>query len=728
MALLVVAPAQVEAVGLGEIRIQSTLGRPLQAVVPLRVGTGESLPANCVKAGASRGELSKPGNVRVNSPAATEPGTYDLRISTPSSLHEPMYELSLVINCPGTPVLVRHYVLMLDLPGTLANVPAVEAAKPPINVDQPRQVSGTVGQNTQSVSTMDNSPDVRSYTAAAPARPDASRSLDKSAAPIQAGTLYRVRQGDSLSTIAARIDGRLPDTTWAVAGQLFATNPDAFIRDNPDLIKLGSLIQIPQQAELASTPRVSSASLTQQAAPAEPAADPVPLPSVQAPEATAPRVETARNDASLARTPQAELVLESALVPVAITSDNYQEITTAKPVSDTAPKTAAAPVDIATPEPEEFAEPVVSSPFADEDPANIPVNAVERQAMEQVAAESVAVPPANDKFSSWLAIGIGLLFGLAVSALLLRRRIVTAVLSLFPRRDDANAFATKMTRSPSTGKASPKGARRDTGADEFDTLAADAAFDTNSGEADDAPPPLKIGDPLEKTYIVESFEHEPTQEIAESPLETTDTSLQEKLDTSPDPVALSPGEKSDDEMLAEIFEEIPADASVNAGTGIFEPTAQLPKTPEEEIFDPSGGLPQHLGSDIVDPTTDLLIDPTAEIDPTLMQAFTEELEQVDPELFGGSAQIDGAAATTEAEQITSHAAEETSLDALPKSSEEDDILSETLYDALTLLEHDYEDEFTASQILERSAIKKALATLDGEKEDDDETANRKLTG
>ena len=727
MALLVVAPAQVEAVGLGEIRVQSTLGRPLQAVVPMRIGTGESLPANCVKPGAGRGELTKPGNVRVKSPAATEPGTYNLRISTPNSLHEPMYELSLVINCPGTPVLVRHYVLMLDLPGTLASVPAVEtAAASPTNVSRPpAQLPGTVVQNAQPVSTTDDSSDVQSYAAPTPARPDPSRSLERSVAPIQAGTLYRIRQGDTLSTVAARIDGRLPDTTWAVAEQLFAANPDAFIRNNPDLIKLGSLIRIPEAAELASILPLASTSLTQQRIPAKP--EPAPAPSVEMPTVIEQRNEAVRADASPAINPQAELVLESNLVPVEITSENYQEIATAESVSDTVSNTDAAPVESATPEVEEFVEPVVSSPFADEDPANIPVNTVEQQTMEQVSAESVA-EPASDKISPWFAIGVGLLLGLAVSALLLRRRIVSAILSLFPRRDDANAFATKMAKSPSSGKASPTRAKPDTGTNEFDTLAADAAFDTSAGEADGAPPPLKIGDPLEKTYIVESFEHEPTQEVDESPFKTTDTSLQEKLDTSPDPVALPPGEKSDDEMLAEIFEEIPGDESFDGGTGMFEPTAQLPKTPEEEIFDPSGGLPQHLGSDIIDPTTDIPIDPTADVDSTLMQAFTEELDQIDPELFGGSAQIDGAAEMTESEQITNHAAEETSLDALPKSSEEDDILSETLYDALTLLEHDYEDEFTASQILERSAIKKSLATLDGEKENDDEADDRKLTG
>jgi hypothetical protein len=57
-------------------------------------------------------------------------------------------------------------------------------------------------------------------------------------------------------------------------------------------------------------------------------------------------------------------------------------------------------------------------------------------------------------------------------------------------------------------------------------------------------------------------------------------------------------------------------------------------------------------------------------------------------------------------------------------------MSKTLYDALTLLERDYEDEFTASQILERSAIKKSLETMDGETEDEDmtKTLERKLLG
>ena len=59
---------------------------------------------------------------------------------------------------------------------------------------------------------------------------------------------YRVREGDTLSTIAARVDGRPANSTWQLATQIFAANPNAFIRANPDLIKLGWEIKIPDAA------------------------------------------------------------------------------------------------------------------------------------------------------------------------------------------------------------------------------------------------------------------------------------------------------------------------------------------------------------------------------------------------------------------------------------------------------------------------------------------------
>lgn len=724
VALLVAAPAQVDAVGLGEITVESTLGRPLQAVVPLRVGTGETLPADCVKPGTSRGDLTKPGNLRVKSPAVASPGTYNLRISSAQSLHEPMYELSLVINCPGTPLLVRHYVLMLDLPGTLASTPAAQAARPPSNVLQTVPMPAATVQNERPIPTTADSNGGRSFNAGAAPSPDRSRSLQNTHAPIQAGTTYRISQGDTLSTIAARIDGRLPDTTWAVAEQIFASNPNAFIRNNPDLIKLGSLIQIPGVAELASSSSASAASLTQQATPAQPAPEPVP----QVPAAAVQSVDTMRSESSAAMNTPAELVLESDLAAVEMSGDVYQEVNTVNPVSDTETSLAVEPdSDASVPVETEDAVPnAVSSPFADEESANSNVN--DNAAPISSQSEDAGVGETGESgISPWLAIGAGLLIGLAVSLFFLRERLLAFVLSFFSRRDDAQAFSTKMAKVPRAPRPTPSSADDNAAVDAFDTLAADAAFDTAAVEDGDAQP-LKIGDPMEKTYIVETADHEPTQEVGESPLERTDTSLQEKLDVPLDPIAVSTTEKSDDEMLAEIFEDASEDALGVMGTGMLEPTAQLPNSPEDEIFDPSGDFPGNLTEDIIDPTTDMPLNPTADVGPTLMQAFTEDLDKIEPDFLDSTAQIDGASVTVESEHITNNAAEETSLDALPNSSEEDDMLSETLYDALTLLDNDYEDEFTASQILERTAIKKSLADLDEENDDDDDTSNQKLTG
>ena len=51
---------------------------------------------------------------------------------------------------------------------------------------------------------------------------------------------------------------------------------------------------------------------------------------------------------------------------------------------------------------------------------------------------------------------------------------------------------------------------------------------------------------------------------------------------------------------------------------------------------------------------------------------------------------------------------EIDLEELILATQGDDKLAETLQEALTLLERDYEDEFTASQILEQAAIDKVL--------------------
>ena len=55
---------------------------------------------------------------------------------------------------------------------------------------------------------------------------------------ITTGTRYRIVAGDSLSSIAARVRDR-SGFLWAMADAIQAANPEAFIRNDPNLIKLG---------------------------------------------------------------------------------------------------------------------------------------------------------------------------------------------------------------------------------------------------------------------------------------------------------------------------------------------------------------------------------------------------------------------------------------------------------------------------------------------------------
>ena len=55
---------------------------------------------------------------------------------------------------------------------------------------------------------------------------------------------YLVQSGDSLSQIASRIENRTV-ALWPAVAEIFAANPDAFLDNDPDLLKAGSWLVIP---------------------------------------------------------------------------------------------------------------------------------------------------------------------------------------------------------------------------------------------------------------------------------------------------------------------------------------------------------------------------------------------------------------------------------------------------------------------------------------------------
>lgn len=317
MIATVLAPAH--ALNLGEIKVHSALGEQLNATVPVQIAQGEYLGTSCVSApGPADTDLGALRNVRVSAPETAMAGVHEIRLTTVRRLFEPMYELQLQVKCPGTPLVLRQYVLMLDLPGTLP-----EAAAPPM-----------------ALAPAPTAPAVDVAPAAEPPRPAAKASaappVPSSApvgSPIQAGSRYRVSAGDTLFGIARRVSDRASLSIWAVADRIFAANPAAFIGTNPDLIRLGAEIDIPGAT---STATANGA--------VEAAATPLPVVPPLAEETTAAATAQvaaapAAAEASVAPQTDATIAAATAAAPVvtaASETPRARSAPTARRASDTA--------------------------------------------------------------------------------------------------------------------------------------------------------------------------------------------------------------------------------------------------------------------------------------------------------------------------------------------------------------------------------------------------------
>ncbi len=309
--LLGLAPSG-QALTLGDISVRSTLGQRLDATVPVRLGAGETLASTCVVPGQQGSDLRRVPDAEVTAPQATREGLYELRVTSGAALYEPMYELELKVQCPGAPIVVRQYVLMLDLPGAVAAGVADAAAPAAAPVPVTRGAVTLPGP---------------APSPAALARP----ARGSPAGKIEAGSRYRVAEGDTLSGIAARVQGR-GVSLRAMADAIQAANPDAFIRNDANLIKLGSEIAIPVTP--AASPTASAATDNSGALPGTMTPTPdVPEPTLPQALDSVPRLPVPEPAPAAATTPPVPVDASPPVLPAAAA--------TAAPLPATAPSGTA---------------------------------------------------------------------------------------------------------------------------------------------------------------------------------------------------------------------------------------------------------------------------------------------------------------------------------------------------------------------------------------------------
>lgn len=571
------------AITLGEATVHSTLGQPLSATVPVQLAPGEYLGGACVTAPRSGGtDLQPLPGPRILAPETAVVGTHNIRVTTTRPLYEPMYELQLQIKCPGTALLVRQYVLMLDLPGAISEASAPAATLPAaIRADAAPMVVATPATP------------ARQPVASRAARP---RPLASFSDPIPAGSRYTVRRGDTLSTIAARVQHRSGSSLWQFADHIFAANPAAFIGANPDLIRLGVEIDIP--------PATSSSAT----AASEPATVPAQTAVVAAPVA----------------------VYEDTPLPVA-------EPTTT--VAQTVPEVTLGTPDISGNRPAQSLPQTVSAVPGAGEPA----------AGHELSPEVPVAEPAESPASPLLAAGLGILVGLGLSFVLLRERLMEALRDIRRRR-------------AARGRPVP--------------AATHGVVSATVSAAAPAPRVSRTAPPRDSSMVV-------VEEAREEPGENP---------AIPEPTARTPALAPQGQLPAQA-------ASLDADLDrLFDDdVSPFPA----DSFDPTDATLAAAGSDQA-------------LDLDLTGAVTDEEQAADIAWVGDEtrlAQTQKAVATDDT--VEENTAEQLDLQALASSADTDEKLSRTLMEALTLLERDYEDELTASQVLDLNKLRDDAAEDDG---------------
>ncbi len=221
-ALGMLLPVAVSALGLGEIRLNSALNEPLRAEIPLISIDPEEIDVLSVKL-ASRAQYEQAGIEQVPElrqlrfePTTAADGKPVIRVTTRESVAEPFLNFLIEVNWP-TGRVVREYTLLLDPPTLMRGAPPVS---------QLPAVSEPAAARPPSVS--------------AP-----------SIATPSGGEYGPVLQGETLWQIAQTVRPDPSITTQQVMLALQQANPEAFLRNNINLLKAGVVLRVPSREAMA---------------------------------------------------------------------------------------------------------------------------------------------------------------------------------------------------------------------------------------------------------------------------------------------------------------------------------------------------------------------------------------------------------------------------------------------------------------------------------------------
>jgi pilus assembly protein FimV len=245
------------ALGLGRLSVQSALGETLRAEIDVTSITAEESsnlrvqiapPESYKAAGVDYNAVLPATRVTLQRRADGRPY---LRMTSDRAVQEPFVDVILEINW-ATGRLVREYTLLFDPPPAVARAPAAPAAQaapsmsaapaaPPAPVAAAAVPPAPVPPATRPSAAPRPAPEPRPAPAVAAA--PAPSNIDE----------YRVKAGDTLSRIAGRTL-RPGVSLDQMLVSLYRANPDAFMGENMNRLKSGSVLTVPSADEAGKVP------------------------------------------------------------------------------------------------------------------------------------------------------------------------------------------------------------------------------------------------------------------------------------------------------------------------------------------------------------------------------------------------------------------------------------------------------------------------------------------
>jgi pilus assembly protein FimV len=237
------------AAGLGKLTVLSALGQPLRAEIELTTSAGEDPSSMAVKLASP--DAFRAANIEFN-PALLSlrfsveqrGGRPVIRLSSTQPLNEPFVDMLLELSW-NNGRLVREYTFLLDPAELRATQPAQVAAAP----EAPRS------QAAQPPAASAAAPVARAQQAAPRPQPTPAPAERQAAAPgadAAAPSSYRVRAGDTLGRIAAKLKPADISLDMMLVA-LYRANPDAFIGNNMNRLKSGQILSVPDSQAIRGT-------------------------------------------------------------------------------------------------------------------------------------------------------------------------------------------------------------------------------------------------------------------------------------------------------------------------------------------------------------------------------------------------------------------------------------------------------------------------------------------